>query len=142
MADHVAVIRTAANLMRDRARAVTRPDDRWTYMRPSPAAWSPGHEMHVAAVGDPQWSGMADVIVGTSAAPHIAGWPPVVALAVADMLDGAADREEAYLASQPCGRPTGGEGCVCGEPEPGDEAALALAVARAYLGRPPEVGGG
>ena len=60
--------------------------------------------------------------------------PPSAYPLLADCLEAAAVREETFLAG-PGNGPAVDCHCLCGDPEPGDEAALALALARAYLGR-------
>jgi hypothetical protein len=97
--DHVVLMRMAARLMRERAERWSVPGRGGTFHRPAIA--SPAYEMHVAAVGDPQWSGVADVVVGTGAAPHIASWHPGVALLVADLLEAAAHWEEEWQRDNP-----------------------------------------
>jgi hypothetical protein len=54
---------------------------------------------------------------------------------LADLLDGAAHREEDYLGSLEHDGCMDAGHCVCGDPEPGDEAALATALATVYLRR-------
>jgi len=68
-------------------------------------------------------------ILSPGNAEYIASWSPDKALLIADLLEGAAVREEEYRAWVPSGH------TPSDDPSPGEEAALALAVARVYLGR-------
>lgn len=81
-------IHKAARLMRDRANTCSRHEP-WTFKQ---RIDNPSYTAHVSATGDAQWSGVADVIIGSAAEAHIASWHPIVALAVADWLDSVAGR--------------------------------------------------
>lgn len=132
MAEHVDLVREAARLMRERAQAAT------------PGPWSPDETGTVCAVADLRpGDGPGGKILppdgpmevaecyrnerrgerGHNAA-HIASWHPAVALAIADLLYAVAQREEWYQSGEPS----------ADDPED-DEMALALGIARAYLGR-------
>lgn len=127
MADHVALIREAAQLIRQRARAAT------------VGPWvTDASEIYSEVQGGP-WVGETlhndDPLVTAANAAHIASWHPGVALFVADLLEGAAHREEDYINALGHDHSQGEDVCGCDEPDRGDEAGLALAFARAYLGR-------
>lgn len=80
------LLRRAAIVLRDRALAANvRTGERWEYY--TPADQAVGFEGHVAWDGDPQWSGIASTIVGTSAGPYIALLDPPVGSELADLLD-------------------------------------------------------
>lgn len=108
-------LRAAADAIRRNARECARPGDRWAYRRTNS---HPGYVAHVAAEGDPTWSGVCDVILGSGAEDHIAGADPTVMLAVADLLQ-----------------------VISWMPSYGDQVDLAAAVkvARAYLRAVPAV---
>lgn len=81
--DAADVLRQAVDAIRAAVKEVARPEDRWTYRRTTN---DPGHAAHIAAEGDPQWSGICDVIVGSGAEDHIAGADPATMFAVAELL--------------------------------------------------------
>lgn len=105
-------IRQAAERIRTDVAAIIRRDLRWLHQ---PAMTHPAYDGHISMEGDPQWSGIADVIVGSGAGPHIAGWDPEAGLSSADLLE-----MVAYTFPEAGGRLT-----------PVQDAALCLA--RAYL---------
>ncbi len=104
----IEMLREAAELMRQRAKAA------------SEGPWSAYTDGLVWAnrLGDP-----VSASTEPEDAEHIASWHPAVALAVADWLDAAANREQEYR--------NGPYQC---EPIEGDEVHAALTIARAYLG--------
>lgn len=131
VADHVALIREAARQMRERAEECGSFRGPWRF-EATKGEWPTVGRLSTANDDDPHGL-IASLWPSAGCGQHIASWHPGVALLVADLLEGAARREEEYLASAV---PVALLGvCVCIEPEPGDESALALAVARAYLGR-------
>lgn len=125
MAEHVDLIREAVALIRKQAADV--PAGPWDFHpedpRPHFAVQARGHGP-VATVYEASERPLI--------ASYIVSWHPGVALAIADLLDGAADREETWLSDLgPANLDLAAE---IGREE-GEEVTLAIRIACVYLGR-------
>lgn len=131
----VALLRRAAADLREMAQAAT--PGPWGVVLidgAPPAVDGPAADGHMIAetyaCGDPEHAGRAN-----ADAAHIAGWHPLVAAAVAGLLEAEAKRAEAGLFFNP-DYPQEGWWCVYGSQWPAACKCFdaALAVARAWLG--------
>lgn len=129
----IEILREAARQMRERAQAAT----------PSPTEEPYGWAGHSGTIGAAIYGGPAEngyrtstvlaVEPCTTCTPptdanvqHIIGWHPAVALAIADWLDAAAQREQEHRQRS--------AHHAYADPSEGDEVYGALIVAKAYLG--------